>query len=112
MTNECNMTNEFIRIRCKKRKIKAFLKEENCKDIIKENIDNRCLKLISIHSDSIILKANKKLRDFNKDMFFEHIYGFLSQTLEAYGINVDKDILSLVTEISYNEEDYRIIVEL
>lgn len=111
MINE-DMTSQFIKIRSKKRKIKEFLKDETCKDTIKGCIDNRCLKLISIHNDSIVFKANKKLRDYNKDMFYSHIYEFLSVTLETYGINVDKDILSLVTEISYNEEDYRIIVEL
>lgn len=107
-----NMTARFLTLRKKKRMIREFLRDENSKNIIKDNIDNRCLKLISINNNSLILKANKKLRDCDDEMFMNVIYLFLINIFKKCDINVDKISLSLITEINYNKDDYRIIIEI
>lgn len=107
-----NMTTQFLNLRKKKKQIKEFLRDEKSRDIIKNNIDSRCLKLININDDSLILKANKRLRDCNNDAFFDNIYIFLITVLNEYGLEIDSVSLSLITEINYNKDDYRIIIEL
>lgn len=106
-----NNTENFVNIRQKKKKIRNLLKEEECKEKIKSIIDSRCLKLININGSSLILKANKKLREYDEQMFNGYINEFIKKVFELFRIDIDIDELSIITELSYCSDDNKVIID-
>lgn len=107
------LKNRYLKINLLKKKIRKLMKKKDISNIIRENIDNKFLKFIQIKKYTIIFRANKKLRDEmekNPKFLIKYINKFLSEVLEEE-ITIDKKELSIITQISYFEDDNKIYIE-
>lgn len=90
-----------------------MVRKKKFQDILREKLDNKCLKFMNIKSGAICFKANKKLRDNIRDEEYvtKYINEFIASILLELKIAISTKQLDMISSITIME-DCKIYVKI
>ena len=109
------MKSSYLSIMIMKQCLKKIINKEEFERVLKENLDSRYIKFINIKKNTIILRANKKLREkASKDEHFlnDYVYNFLANVIQLFDKSIESKYLEIICDIYVITNDYKIYVKV
>lgn len=109
------MKNNYLSIMMMKQTLKKIIKKDEFEKTLKSNLDSRYIKFINIKNNTIILRANKKLREKTaKDETFlnDYIYKFLASVIKNFDENIEEKYLEIISDIYVITNDCKIYIKI
>lgn len=109
------MKSNYISIMMMKQALKKIIKKEEFEKSIRKNLDSRFIKFINIKRNTIILRANKKLREKSaKDVEFltQYIYKFLTSVIKEFNNDIEESYLEIICDLYVMTDDYKIYIKI
>lgn len=109
------MKSNYLSIMMMKQSLKKIIKNEEFEKAIRQNLDSRFIKFINIKKNTIILRANKKLREKSskdEDFLNQYVYKFLTSILKEFNDEIEEEYLEIICDLYVMTDDYKIYVKI
>lgn len=115
MIKENTAKEYYLGLMKKRLELVKIIDTEEFESELKKILDSRFIKFINVKKRTIVLRANKKLREkIEKDKSYleEYIWLFLHQVFKEIGMTILPTELSIIADISMTKSDYKIYITL